>query len=70
MQAKTDLIAANSGRVGLRINREKTKVLRINHQDQEPNTVYGLPLEEVLELFGKGKVNITTRIKSGFKIVL
>ena len=56
MQAKTDLIAANSGRVGLRINREKTKVLRINHQDQEPITVYGLPLEEVLEFLYLGSI--------------
>ena len=56
MQAKTDLIAVNSGRVGLRINREKTKVLRINHQDQEPITVYRLPLEDVLEFLYLGRI--------------
>ena len=58
MQAETDLIhvAANSGRVGLRINREKTKVLRINHREQEPITVYGLPLEDVLEFLYLGSI--------------
>ena len=56
MQAKTDLIAANSGKIGLRINREKTKVLRINNQDQEPITVYGEPLEEVLDFVYLGSV--------------
>ena len=56
MQAKTDLIAANSGKIGLRINRAKTKVLRINNQDQEPITVYGEPLEEVLDFVYLGSV--------------
>ena len=47
MQAKTDTMAERSVKVGLHVNRGKTKVMRVNNQSQEPISVYGEPIEEV-----------------------
>ena len=47
MQAKTDAMAEKSAQVGLKINRGKSKVLRVNNQSQEPINVYEEPIEEV-----------------------
>ena len=47
MQAKTDCLAEKSAQVGLRVNRGKSKVLRVNNQSVEPISVYGEPIEEV-----------------------
>ena len=56
MQTKTDIISENSGKLGLRINRGKTKVMRINNENLEPITVYGEPIEEVLEFIYLGSI--------------
>ena len=47
MQAKTDTMAEKSAKIGLHVNRGKTKVMRVNNQSQEPISVYGEPIEEV-----------------------
>ncbi|MCP4238259.1 MAG: hypothetical protein GY770_32620, partial [Aestuariibacter sp.] len=47
MQAKTDIMAEKSAQIGLRINRGKTKILRVNNQSNEPINVYGEPIDEV-----------------------
>ena len=47
MQAKTDIMAEKSAQIGLRINRGKTKFLRVNNQSNEPINVYGEPIDEV-----------------------
>ena len=47
MQAKTDILASKSSQIGLRVNRGKTKVLRVNNQSMEQISVYGEPIEEV-----------------------
>lgn len=47
MQEKTNSVAANSTRLGLNINREKSKILKINSTNPEPITVDDAALEEV-----------------------
>ena len=47
MQAKTDILASKSSQIGLRVNKGKTKVLRVNNQSMEQISVYGEPIEEV-----------------------
>ena len=41
MQAKTDILASKSSQIGLRVNKGKTKVLRVNNQSMEQISVYG-----------------------------
>ena len=47
MEDKTTRLADISSGVGLRINKDKSKVVRINTKDVRPVTVGGHPLEEV-----------------------
>ena len=47
MQYKTTRLADISSGVGLRINKDKSKVMRINTNDVRPVTLGGQPLEEV-----------------------
>ena len=47
MQDKTTRLADISSGVGLRINKDKSKVMRINTNDVRPVTLGGQPLEEV-----------------------
>ena len=47
MQSKTTRLAATSERTGLKINRGKSKVMRINTTNENPITVGGEQLEEV-----------------------
>ena len=47
MQGKTTRLAATSERTGLKINRGKSKVTRINTTNENPITVGGEQLEEV-----------------------
>ncbi|KAL6466641.1 hypothetical protein MHYP_G00244450 [Metynnis hypsauchen] len=47
MQEKTDIVAENSARLGLNINRGKSKVLKTNASNETPITVQGEALEEV-----------------------
>ena len=47
MQGKTTRLAATSERTGLKINRGKSKVMRINTTNENPITVGGEQLEEV-----------------------
>ena len=47
IQEKTDRVAANSRKVGLKIHASKTKIMKAKTKFQEPVTVDGKPLEEV-----------------------
>ena len=47
MQEKTNMVAATSAQVGLNINKEKSKTLKINPSCAESITLHGIPLEEV-----------------------
>ena len=47
MQEKTNMVADNSARLGLTINRGKSKVFRTNASNNTPITVQGEALEEV-----------------------
>ena len=47
MQSKTTRLAAASKRTGLKINKGKSKVMRINTINENPTTVEGERLEEV-----------------------
>ena len=56
MQAKTDIMAEKSAQIGLRINRGKTKFLRVNNQSNEPINVYGEPIDEVNLFIYQGSI--------------
>ncbi|KAL3874125.1 hypothetical protein ACJMK2_037180 [Sinanodonta woodiana] len=47
MQDKTNILAATSTQVGLNIQKDKTKILKINYTSNNPVTLQGSPLEEV-----------------------
>ena len=47
MQQKTDIIEDISRNIGLKINRGKSKILRVKSKGTEPITVRGEPLEDV-----------------------
>jgi hypothetical protein len=47
MQEKTNIVADNSARLGLNINRGKSKVFKTNASNETPITVQGEALEEV-----------------------
>ncbi|KAH3836490.1 hypothetical protein DPMN_109861 [Dreissena polymorpha] len=47
MKEKTNMVAENSDRLALNINREKIKVFRTNTCNNTPITVQGGALEEV-----------------------
>ncbi|PIK55539.1 hypothetical protein BSL78_07544 [Apostichopus japonicus] len=47
MQIKTNLLADEASRVGLDINKQKTKVMRINTRNQEPILIGQEELQEV-----------------------
>ena len=55
-QDKTSRLAEESAKLGLRINKVKTKVLRINTTSEVPVVVEGQPLENVKELSYLGSV--------------
>ena len=56
MQDKTSRLAEESAKLGLRINKVKTKVLRINTTSEVPAVVEGQPLENVKEFPYLGNV--------------
>ena len=56
MQDKTSRLAEESAKPGLRINKVKTKVLRINTTSEVPAVVEGQPLENVKEFPYLGSV--------------
>ncbi|BFY98983.1 hypothetical protein BsWGS_02023 [Bradybaena similaris] len=47
MQEKTDVVSDRSAQAGLNINRERSKILRINSSNNDPVMLNGSPLEEV-----------------------
>ena len=47
MQAKTDRMAEAAGSVGLRINKGKSKILKINANNLDPITFENEPFEKV-----------------------
>ena len=47
MQEKSNIVADNSARLGLNINRGKSKVFKTNASNETPITVQGEALEEV-----------------------
>ena len=56
MQDKTSRLAEGSAKLGLRINKVKTKVLRINTTSEVPVVVEGQPSENVKEFSCLGSV--------------
>ena len=71
MQEKTNIVAENSARLGLNINRGKSKVFKINASNETPITVQGEALEEVdsftylgsiLDKHGGTDADVRTRI--------
>uniref|UniRef100_A0AAV2JEM2 Ig-like domain-containing protein n=1 Tax=Knipowitschia caucasica TaxID=637954 RepID=A0AAV2JEM2_KNICA len=71
MQEKTSRVANNSARLGLHINRGKSKVFKINASNNTPITVQGEALEEVdsftylgsiLDKYGGTDEDVRTRI--------
>ena len=72
MQEKVDSLREASKRVGLKINSQKTKVLRTNHKQEAPITIEGAAVEDVKEFVYLGSKishtggtdeDITARIK-------
>ena len=55
MQDKVDALRKVSQRVGLRISKEKTKVLRTNNRQETPITIGGLSIEDVQEFTYLGR---------------
>jgi len=47
MQEKTDIIEQTSRNIGLKINKGKSKILRVKSKNTDPITVRGEPLEDV-----------------------
>lgn len=47
MQEKTNMVAAISAQVGLNINKDKSKILKINPTSTKSITLHGCPLKEV-----------------------
>uniref|UniRef100_A0AAV2JSU2 Reverse transcriptase domain-containing protein n=1 Tax=Knipowitschia caucasica TaxID=637954 RepID=A0AAV2JSU2_KNICA len=73
MQEKTSRVANNSARLGLHINRGKSKVFKINASNNTPITVQGEALEEVdsftylgsiLDKYGGTDEDVRTRIET------
>ena len=56
MQAKTDRMAEVAGSVGLRINKGKRKILKINTNNLDPITLGNEPFEEVTNFTYIGSV--------------
>ena len=59
MQDETSRLAEESAKLGLRINKVKNKVLRINTTSEVPVVVEGQPLENVKEFSHLGSVEDT-----------
>ncbi|KAG1971626.1 hypothetical protein F2P79_000061 [Pimephales promelas] len=56
MQEKTNSTAATSAQVGLNINKQKTKILKVNNTNNDPVQVDGEALEEVKAFIYLGSV--------------
>ena len=56
MQTKTNKVADISSKVGLNINRKKTKLLRTNITNEDAIRIHGEPIEDVKSITYLGSI--------------